>query len=180
VAVLSALIVVQTLVLLGIVAIKVGFPADTGVLMPPIVETFVTLLLTALAGMALGLVISAASDSGDRAISIVPLALIPQILFAGLIFTIEGLATPLSWLTISRWSMDALGMSVDLNSLCNLPNTDGSGSVPPGCAPGFIDVDASFTHTPEALLGRWAAMFVYTLVCLAITAWLLRRRDRQI
>ncbi|NTW00575.1 MAG: FHA domain-containing protein [Oscillochloris sp.] len=180
VAVLCALIVVQTAVMLGLVALKVHFPADTGVILPPLVETFITLLLTAFTGMALGLVISAASDSGDRAISIVPLALIPQILFAGLIFKIEGLATPLSWLTISRWSMDALGMSVNLNGLCNLPNTDGSGSVPPGCSPGFLDIESAFTHDPLSLLGRWGAMVVYTLICLTITAWLLRRRSHQI
>ncbi len=180
VAVLSTLIIAQTLVLLGVITLKVGFPADTGVILPPLAETFITLLLTALTGMALGLVISAASDSGDRAISIVPLALIPQILFAGLIFKIEGLATPLSWLTISRWSMDALGISANLNSLCNLPNTDGSGSIPAGCAPSFLEAEASFTHSPEALLGRWGAMLLYTLICLGITAWLLHRRDRQI
>ncbi len=180
VVVLSVLIIAQTLVLLGIVALKVRFPTDTGVLLPPLVETFITLLLTALTGMALGLVISAASDSGDRAISIVPLALIPQILFAGLIFKIEGLATPLSWLTISRWSMDALGISADLNSLCNLPNTNGAGSIPAGCAPGFLDAEVSFTHSPDVLLGRWGAMLLYTLICLGITAWLLHRRDRQI
>ena len=180
VAVLSLLVLVQTIVLLGIVALKVGFPPDTGLFLPPLLETFVTLLLTSLAGMALGLVISAASNSGDRAISIVPLALIPQILFAGLIFAIEGAATPLSWLTISRWSMDALGTSIDLNSLCNLPNMDDSGGVPPGCTPGFLEAEAAFTHTPGHLLSRWAALAIYALVSLAITAWLLRRRDRQV
>jgi ABC-type multidrug transport system ATPase subunit len=180
VAVLSLLIFVQTLVLLGIVAIKVRFPPDTGLFLPPLLETFVTLLLTSLAGMALGLVISAASNSGDRAISVVPLALIPQILFAGLIFTIEGAATPLSWLTISRWSMDALGTSIDLNSLCNLPNIDDTGGVPPGCTPGFLESEAAFTHTAGQLLGRWAALAIYALVSLGITAWLLRRRDRQV
>jgi hypothetical protein len=180
VAVLSALIIAQTLLLIGIIAFKVGFPADTGIFLPPPLEIFVTLLLTALTGMALGLVISAASDSGDRAISLVPLALIPQILFAGLIFKIEGLATPLSWLTISRWSMDALGISADLNSLCDLPNTDGAGSIPAGCAPGFLDTESSFAHSPGALLIRWGAMLLYSLICIGITAWLLHRRDRQI
>lgn len=180
VAVLFILILVQTVVLLGIVALKVGFPGDTGAIMPPLLETFITLILTSFTGMALGLVISAASSSGDRAISIVPLALIPQILFAGLIFKIEGLATPLSWLTISRWSMDALGISADLNSLCNLPNTDDRGSVPPGCTPGFLETEASFSHSPGQLLGRWAMLIIYSLICLGVTAWLLRRRDREI
>lgn len=180
VAVLALLVLVQTLVLLGIVALKVGFPPDTGLLIPPLVETFVTLLLTSFAAMALGLVISAASASGDRAISIVPLALIPQILFAGLIFKIEGAATPLSWLTISRWSMDALGTSIDLNSLCNLPNLDDTGGVPPGCTPDFLEAEDAFTHTVQHLLGRWGALAVYAAVCLGLTAWLLRRRERQI
>ncbi|MEI7643248.1 MAG: FHA domain-containing protein [Chloroflexales bacterium] len=180
VAVLSALIIAQTLVLLGIIALRVGFPTDIGVILPPLAEIFITLLLTALAGMALGLVISAASESGDRAISIVPLALIPQILFAGMIFKIEGLATPLSWLTISRWSMDALGVSADLNSLCPMPNTDGSGSIPAGCAPGFLEAEVSFTHSLGTLLSRWGVMLLYTLICLGVAAFLLHRRDRQI
>ncbi|NJN15766.1 MAG: FHA domain-containing protein [Oscillochloris sp.] len=180
VAVLSLLILLQTAVLVGILALKVQFPADTGLVLPALLEGFVTLGLSAFAGTALGLLISAAADSGDRAISIVPLALIPQILFAGLIFAIEGLAEPLSWLTISRWSMDGLGASMNLNALCNLPNTDDRGGVPPGCTPNFLEIEAAYSHTPGHLLGRWAILLVYALVCLAITAWLLRRRDRQV
>jgi ABC-type multidrug transport system ATPase subunit len=180
VGVLGVLILVQTLILLGMLALRVGFPPDTGVLLPPLLETFITLLLTSGAGMALGLAISAASSSADRAISIVPLALIPQILFAGLIFDVEGLAAPLSWLTVSKWSMDALGTSIDLNSLCNLPNVDDAGSIPAGCTPGFLEAEAAFTHTPGHLLSRWAALLLYTALCLAVTAWLLRRRDKQV
>jgi len=125
------------------------------------------------------LVISAFSASGDRAISIVPLALIPQILFAGLIFKIEGAATPLSWLTISRWSMEALGTSLNLNRLCNLPNPDDVGTVPSGCTPNFLAVEDVFTHSVTHLLGRWLILIGYALVCLGLTAWALRRRDRQ-
>jgi hypothetical protein len=76
--------------------------------------------------------------------------------------------------------MDALGTSIDLNSLCNLPNIDDAGGVPPGCTPGFLEAEAAFTHTPGHLLGRWAALAIYALVSLGITAWLLRRRDRQV
>lgn len=179
-AVLSLLTLVQTAILLGIIALKVQFPGESGLLLPPLAETFVTLLLTSLAGMALGLLISAFAASADRAISVVPLALIPQILFAGLIFEVTGAATPLSWLTISSWSMSALGASLDLNALCNLPNIDEQGSVPPGCAPGFLTEEAAFTHTLGHLLGRWGALLAYALVCLLLTAWALRRRDRQV
>ncbi|ACL23675.1 FHA domain-containing protein [Chloroflexus aggregans] len=180
VTILSGLIVVQTIVLLAIVLLKVGFPGDTGILLPPLIETFITLVLSSGAGMALGLAISAASATPDRAISLVPFALIPQILFAGLIFAIEGLATPLSWLTISRWAMDALGASLDINRLCNLPNTDDQGSIPPGCSPGFLEIEAAFSHDPAHLIGRWLALGTDAVVCLLIAAWILRRRDRMV
>ncbi|PDW03801.1 FHA domain-containing protein [Candidatus Viridilinea mediisalina] len=178
VTVLSLLILVQTLLMLGVVALRIDFFADTGLLFSPFVETFITLMLTSFAGMALGLVISAFSASGDRAISIVPLALIPQILFAGLIFNIEGFATPLSWLTISRWAMDALGTSFDLNSLCNMPNLDNRGSVPPGCTPAFLSSEDSFTYTAGHLLSRWTALIAFSVACLGLTGWGLKKRDR--
>ncbi len=180
VTVLSLLIVAQTVILLAILLLKVVLPGETGLIASPLLETFVTLGLSSGAGMALGLAISAASATPDRAISLVPFALIPQILFAGLIFAIEGLATPLSWLTISRWTMDALGASFDLNRLCNLPNTDNQGSIPPGCTAGFLETEAAFNHTPEHLLGRWLALIAYAIACLLVAAWLLRRRDRVV
>lgn len=182
VVVLSVLVLIQSVILLLMLSVKLRYPDDTGLLMPSSLEIFVTVLLTSLAGMALGLGISAASSNADRAMSIVPLALIPQILFAGLIFTIEGLATPLSWLTISRWSMDALGSSVDLNNLCDLPNM--ANTINSGCSPGFLPADTAFAnafdHSIEHVLTRWAILFVYTIACLGITAWILKRRDRQI
>lgn len=180
VAVLSLLVLLQSAILLLLLGITVVYPAGPGLALAPTLEIFITILLTALAGLALGLAISAASATPDRAISIVPLALIPQIVFAGLIFTIEGLATPLSWLTISRWSMDALGASVNLNSRCNLPNIDDQGSIPPGCSPNFLATEAAFTFSIEHLLSRWSILLIYTLVCLGLTAWLLKRRDRQV
>lgn len=178
--VLALLVFVQSVVLLGIIFAGIGFPTNTGVIMAPLAEVFITLLLTALAGIGLGLAISAFSATPDRAISLVPLALIPQIIFAGLIFKIQGLATPLSWLTISRWSMDALGISIDLNRLCDLPNTNDSGGLPSGCSPGFLASETAYTHSPDQLLLRWAILLGYTLVCLLLAAWLLRRRDRQV
>ena len=109
-----------------------------------------------------------------------PFALIPQILFAGLIFTLNGAAEPLSWLTISRWSMDALGSSVDLNTLCNLANTDDGGAVPPGCTPQFLESESAYLHTPWHLLGRWGSLVAYTFACLSLTILILLRRERRV
>ncbi|HEX9369640.1 MAG TPA: ATP-binding cassette domain-containing protein, partial [Roseiflexaceae bacterium] len=115
IAVLTLLVVVQSALLLLLVGLKVQLPA-AGVMLPGWLELYLTTLLTSLAGLAMGLAISATAATPDRAISIVPLALIPQILFAGVIFALgDGLTVQraLSWLTISRWAMDAYGTTVN-------------------------------------------------------------------
>jgi hypothetical protein len=170
VVVLTLLVIVQSALLLGLVALKVHFP-NQGVILPASIELFITTLLTALAGLALGLALSALASTPDRATSLVPLALIPQILFAGVIFSLgEGVTIQrlLSWLTISRWAMDAYGATANINAL---PFQPGFGVLP--------NPPAEYSHTPGLLLSRWLILVVYMLVCLGLTAWLLKRRDRQ-
>jgi ABC transport system ATP-binding/permease protein len=172
VLVLMLLVIVQSALLLGLVALKVHFPDQgaTGIL-PAAVELYITTFLTALAGLALGLALSALASTPDRATSLVPLALIPQILFAGVIFSLgEGITLQrlLSWLTISRWAMDAYGATANINSL---PFQPGFGVLP--------KPPAEYSHTPWHLISRWLILLAYMLICLGLTAWLLKRRDRQ-
>jgi ABC transport system ATP-binding/permease protein len=168
VLVLTLLLAAQSVVLLALVGLKVQLPAQ-GVIMPIWPELFITTMLTALAGLAMGLAISAFASSPDRAISVVPLALIPQILFAGVIFSLgDGVTAQraLSWLTVSRWAMDAYGTSVNLNDL--------------PLAPGMLrlpEPPAEYTYTPEHLLSRWVILLGYAVACLILTGWALRRRD---
>jgi ABC-type multidrug transport system ATPase subunit len=169
--VLAVLVAIQSAMLLGLVMLKVKFP-EQGVFLPITVELYITTLLTALAGLALGLLLSAFSSTPDRATSIVPIALIPQILFAGVIFSLgDGYSIQriLSWLTISRWSMDAYGTSANIN---DLPLQPGFGILP--------NPPEEYTFTTAHLLSRWGILLLYMLICLALTAWQLKRRDRQI
>jgi ABC-type transport system involved in multi-copper enzyme maturation permease subunit len=167
--VLTLLVLIQSLILLVLIGLKVRLPA-MGVLLPAGLELFVTTFLTSLAGLAMGLAISSASSTPDRAISVVPLALIPQILFAGVIFSLgDGLTIQrlLSWFTISRWAMDAYGTTVNLNDL--------------PFQPGMLRVaQDEYTFTATHLLSRWLILLAYMGVCLGITAWQLKQRDRQV
>jgi ABC-type multidrug transport system ATPase subunit len=169
IVVLTLLVLIQSLILLVLIDVKVQLPA-MGALLPAWIELLATTFLTALAGLAMGLAISSSSSSPDRAISIVPLALIPQILFAGVIFSLgDGLTIQrlLSWFTISRWAMDAYGTTVNLNDL--------------PFQPGMLRVPKDeYTFTATHLLSRWLILLAYMAVCLGITAWQLKRRDRQI
>lgn len=59
---------------------------DDGVFLPFRVEIFLTTYLTAMAATATGLFISALVKNPDRAMTIAPIILMPQILFSGLAF----------------------------------------------------------------------------------------------
>ena len=99
---LAALCAVQCITLLGTVALITDLPgtfvADMGVL-----------FLAAMAATAMGLTISALVDSNDKAVAIVPILLIPQVIFANVIVTLGDTAQWVAKSTmISYWAFDAM------------------------------------------------------------------------
>lgn len=80
-------------------------------------EIIFTIWLVILSSEALGLLVSANFRSGDKAMVAAPFLLIVQLLFSGILFKLEGPGEILSYATLSRWTMQALGGIVNLNSL---------------------------------------------------------------
>jgi ABC-type multidrug transport system ATPase subunit/pSer/pThr/pTyr-binding forkhead associated (FHA) protein len=111
--VLGLLAMLQIVLLVGLVALRFELPRS-GVVLPGGLEVYVTLLLTAVVGMAFGLALSAVSSSPDRATSLTPLLLIPQIIFAGVVFKLDGVAANLAWVTATRPAVQALATSAGL------------------------------------------------------------------
>lgn len=83
VAVLSLLCVLQSVILVLMVTLKVDF----GVNATTICQMTGITCLTTLSGMLLGLLLSAFASTPDQAMSLVPIAILPQIFFSGLIDT---------------------------------------------------------------------------------------------
>jgi ABC-type multidrug transport system permease subunit len=72
---------------------------------------FFVLLLISLAGITLGLLISAAVDNPDRAITLVPVVLMPQIMFSGMNVPIEEMQSWSKFVSnfmVVRWSVSLL------------------------------------------------------------------------
>ena len=117
----SKALVLGLLCLLQAGMLTAAFCAITGapnnVLINAPLELFVTLYLTMLAAMCLGLLISALFKNPDRAIAMAPLLIMPQILFSGLVFELSGATERISYAVTCRWAMEALGTTADLNSL---------------------------------------------------------------
>jgi ABC transport system ATP-binding/permease protein len=167
--VLGVVTLIQSALLLLLLGLKVNYPSFDGLVFTPTIEMFITAYLTSLGGVGIGLAVSAFASSPDRAVSVVPIMLIPQIIFAGLIFKIEGQAQILSKLTISNWSLGALGSSANINQYC--PDLEKA----TGKACSSLDL---YTHTASHLLMHWAALLVFIGLSFLVTVFLLKNKDR--
>lgn len=114
--VLGILCLLQSFLIIGVFAKTVGLP-DEGIMLSPIMELWISTFLTAIASTAMGLFVSSLFTNADRAMTVAPILLMPQILFSGLIFKLEGVTESISWLAVCRWSMEGYGTTANLNEL---------------------------------------------------------------
>src|SRR5260370_3006993 len=84
------------------------------------------IMITALVGIALGLLVSAMVKTSEMATSLVPLILIPQILFCGLVGVPQGLSKVVGTVMPATWAFDGLKQFSTLDTL------DEEGSDPDG------------------------------------------------
>jgi hypothetical protein len=115
--VLSFLVTLQATILFG--ALKVlhfaGLMYLPGVLLG--VPQLLVLALTGVVGIALGLFISAVVKTSETATSLVPLILIPQILFAGLVGVPSGVSKIVGAAMPATWSFDEIKRLSTLDTL---------------------------------------------------------------
>lgn len=80
-------------------------------------EYYITFLLLFYASDALGMVVSTLMKSAETATSVTPYILIVELVFCGMLFELKGVLNKISYGMISRWGMEALGTTSDLNCL---------------------------------------------------------------
>jgi ABC-type multidrug transport system ATPase subunit len=156
--------VIQTILLLGIVAWGIDLP-DKGVEM--YAQLFATLLLTTTAGLTFGLLISALVSSEDMATSLVPIALIPQLIFAGSIVAFNKMNTLsqiIANLSVSKWAFEVLGTILDLNFLFDQHRMR------------FLKDDYE-TVFDVSIRAHWGVLGLFILVFLVATYIVQRRKD---
>lgn len=175
VVVLATLCLVQSVILTGLVLYVAGSPAQSAFSFLPVeAELIIGVWLTTLGGLGMGLLISVIASNTDKATSIVPIVLIPQIILAGIIFPLDNEAEYLGYVTISKWSIDSLGTSADINRLfypiygpvakglggtfvpTNYDDNPSAQKYPPAVKPTAINTQAS--RQPH-LLRRWGIQF---------------------
>lgn len=122
--VLGVLTVAQAGVLVLVGGARQGGPTDGVLPLPPKIELLLLVSVCGLSALCLGLMISAVSSSGDKAMTVLPVMLFVQFLLAGLIFPVTApLVQQLSWLTTARWGFSGAASTADFWTLrgCGTP-----------------------------------------------------------
>ncbi|UJB68002.1 ATP-binding cassette domain-containing protein [Acaryochloris sp. 'Moss Beach'] len=162
----AALAIVQVILVLGV--IQLSFNAPEPSLIGWGLGCGITTYLTLFASLSFGLMVSAFVNTSIQAASALPLILIPQIVFSGVLFDLEGIARFLSWLMISRWSVGAYGALVDVNAM-----------VPKGLSTSLFQVSKVYDPTWANLSLNWEMLCLLSVVYLSITIWKQQSKDRQ-
>src|SRR5579875_2932486 len=172
IAVLGTLCLIQSAVLVLMVNAKAPF--QTSIFLPPILEIYITAALTALAGLMIGLTISAIAPNNDRAMSFVPIILIPQVIFSGIIFALNNAGLQfLGSFFAARWAMAAMGSTVGLHEdVLGNPND-------------WAYVGALYSTNSQAeavvhLLLMWLALIAMIVLLGILMAYFLKRKDARV
>ena len=161
VLVLGILCLIQSCLILAVFSATVGLPEE-GLMLSPFAELLLTTFLTAIASTAMGLFVSSLFSNADRAMTVAPILLMPQILFSGLIFKLSGATEAISWFAVCRWSMEGYGTTANLNQLQLRLQQEGF--------PLPHEAEDFFSYTVSHLLQSWGilALFVLAFLLLAV------------
>ena len=184
-AIYSIFVVIQVVLYLLILSFGVNFPS-MGLYFNGTLELFITLFLTMMAGITFGFIISAISRNTEMAIYILTMMLFFQFFFAGTVFDLRGNTfEPISYFTTTRWSLTALGITIDMPKivestiLCSdIPENplDPDSDTKTVCE-NYSDAkdDLMLDYSDNMLVKSWGVLLGMSVLFLLITGILLER-----
>lgn len=113
---------IQAILLVGIFQKMVG-NSEYNILIDSYWDIQLISFISILAAATTGLFISAIVKNANIAMSVIPLILVPQLLYSGMLFKLEGITDFVSNFVLCRWTVEALGTSVNLNELTHIAQT---------------------------------------------------------
>ncbi|MCU1450400.1 MAG: modulated efflux pump with fused ATPase and integral rane subunit, partial [Acidimicrobiales bacterium] len=167
--VLVPFVLVQSTVLTLIAVSQQQGPKVSNILKPPVLELVADIALTGLAAMVVGLLISAAVTTSDKATPLMAATVAASLLLAGALFDLRDKPgiRELSYVTSSRWGFAAASSSADLRRLevnqCHEPPHE--------------TCDAAWQHKKGVWVSDVAGLGAIMVVGIGGAAYFLRRRD---
>lgn len=179
--VLGVLCFIQSALLMGVVSVFVGNP-EHGMLLPsfPWIELFITTCLTMFSAMTLGLFISSLSGNPDRAITLAPIFLVPQILFSGIACELNDIGEKISNLVTCRWACIAYCTTSNVNHLPTKITTDVlGGKVNSDITMVSMDYEFDLAENLNPIGESWIVLGIFIVVCIIGTSVCLKQRKNN-
>jgi ABC-type multidrug transport system ATPase subunit/pSer/pThr/pTyr-binding forkhead associated (FHA) protein/ABC-type multidrug transport system permease subunit len=167
----SGIAIGQTL--LFAIAIFIGFNSPEAKLLPWTIGLIITNFLMLLSSICLGLLLSSIVKNENQANNALPLIMIPQIIFSGVLFDLDTWVKKVSWFMLSRWSVGAYGTLADVNAMIPAPI-----AIPSQASiPQPIATNAIYDPTWHNLGLSWGVLCLSGIGYLCITFYRQKRKD---
>lgn len=121
---------------------------ESGVMLPMFFELLLTFFITIFASDVLGLMVSSIVKNTNTAMTIMPFILIIQLVMSGMIFELEGITAQVAKLTISKWSLNAICTSANINEMALLAELESS----------------DYTYEVSHLTEMWLILLIFIIV----------------
>ena len=105
----AVLCAAEAMIVLAVVLLKNhSHLPDCGLIFPLALDLYITMYLTVFASDMMAILVSCIVKDNNSAMTVMPFILIVQLIMAGVVFDLEGIADRISNLTISKWGMNGL------------------------------------------------------------------------
>lgn len=141
-----------------------NMPFD-GLIFPMAVDLYITFLLVTFGSDMLAILISSIVRSENTAMTVMPFVLIIQLVMSGTVYTLSGAAERVSYLTLSKWGM---------NAFCTIANT--VESVYWGY---YWYGQGDCDNTVGNLLFRWLWLIFFAILYILLSIVALKQVDRD-
>lgn len=141
-----------------------GFVTETpidGIIFDWNFEMILALSLTIFCSSAMGLLVSSLARDESMAMTFVPLLLVPQSLFCGVLFELKGVILKISTFILGRWSLELFGTTNNMNDMI-----DKIQEVLPSFVRGYDSMfEFTSSHYIHAISIILLMAFLFILVC---------------
>ncbi len=179
--ILSVICMVQSILMIFVFNMFIPFPTDYHLIWNLKFELIITTFLTLLAATSMGITISTLVTNTDRAMSIAPFFLIPQIIFSGFIFKLSGFSEKLSHFIIAKWSLRAMAVSLKINELPLKIVEDNKDNAQMYNVLKQINrnLESAYNHDVILLYKDWRILILISIVCIIISFLFLKVNENK-
>lgn len=168
---------VQTLVVLIIFYLSVAdkvYPSKGVILPSSRIESFITMFLLTYSADAIALLISSVVKNSSTANTFIPIILIVQIVFSGVLFELGGFMDKFANLMISKWGIGALAATYHLNE-SRVTMVLNNPAMTLQLGDDMSRIQDLYVSTPANLLKIWLILIMFVAICAVAGGLLLTR-----